>query len=343
LSRVYKNNTTIAARDSTSRVALTSLFVPGFVGIPFFHYSCFFLLYEYTTPKQQNKKMEQGLNTGGAVVVVVLVPVVAWDLLPEELIPILLSYFDVKTLIKMKQVSRSWRQICTNVIYAKRTPRTSKVFETRLELRDAVERYCNGCSPNTAEDIAQTYGWPIGRWDVSNLQDLSWIFRSQRMFNEDISAWDVSNATTMQSMFGMAIRFNQDLSLWDTSQVTIMSRMFYCAYAFNGKIGAWDTSKVTTMAYMFNGAWAFNQPIGSWDISRVTTMNSMFNNAVSFNQDMSSWGRRLSATTNTAGMFHRATAFNEALGRISYNYYRNRPIVFSTAKSKSLHGTHPAS
>jgi surface protein len=271
-------------------------------------------------------------------------PVVEWQGLPEELIPSILAHYDVRTLIEKKQVSRNWRQLCTSVIHAKRTTSsTGKVFETNRELRDAVQRYCDddACTPDAAEEIAQTYGWLIGQWDVSNLQDFSYIFYLKRMFNEDISAWNVSNATSMHCMFFGAINFNQNLSVWNTSQVTTMYGMFNRAVAFNGDIGAWDTSQVTTMARMFSGAWSFNQPIGAaWDISRVTTMNGMFSDAESFNQDMSSWGSRRSSATTTVGMFFRATAFNEALGRRSFNYRRDRPTVFST--KKSMHGIPPS-
>jgi hypothetical protein len=170
----------------------------------------------------KRRRIDSIVATGGAVVVAVAV--VEWHLLPHELIPSILSYFDVRTLIQTKQVSRNWRQICTNVINVKRTSRTGKVFETNQELRAAVKRYCNACSPDAAEEIAQTYGWPIGRWGVSNLQDFSSIFRSQRRFNEDISAWDVSNAITMFRMFFGAKMFNQDLLCLGTRQMSQLQR-----------------------------------------------------------------------------------------------------------------------
>ena len=72
--------------------------------------------------------------------------------------------------------------------------------------------------------------------------------------------WDVSNVTDMSEMFRSADSFNQDIGSWDTSNVTDMSSMFSGA-SFNGDIGSWDVS-VTNMTYMFFGLSSFNQDIG---------------------------------------------------------------------------------
>eukprot|EP00978_Attheya_sp_CCMP212_P035736 scaffold157401_cov24-Attheya_sp.AAC.1 len=48
-----------------------------------------------------------------------------------------------------------------------------------------------------AEGFAQTYGWPIARWDVSRIENFSLLFQSKVSFNEDIGSWNVSNATNM--------------------------------------------------------------------------------------------------------------------------------------------------
>jgi hypothetical protein len=82
----------------------------------------------------------------------------------------------VKTLIKKKRVCRHWRQMGTKVIEAKRTSSTRKVLTTNQELCDAVGRYCEAKDPDAVEKIAATYGWPINKWDVSNLQDFSNVF-----------------------------------------------------------------------------------------------------------------------------------------------------------------------
>ena len=42
---------------------------------------------------------------------------------------------------------------------------------------------------------------PIGEWDVSNITDMSNMFKGLRRFNGDLSKWDVSNVVDMSAMF----------------------------------------------------------------------------------------------------------------------------------------------
>ena len=131
----------------------------------------------------------------------------------------------------------------------------------------------------------------ISSWDVSNVTDMSNMFRSC-YFDRDISNWDVSSVTNMHDMFGYSW-FNKDIGNWDVSSVTDMSNMFDMNSSFNQDIGSWDVSNVTTMQSMFRSALhlssAFNQDIGSWDVSSVTNMLGMFLYSSNFNQDLSGW------------------------------------------------------
>eukprot|EP00978_Attheya_sp_CCMP212_P039021 scaffold198837_cov48-Attheya_sp.AAC.2 len=82
---------------------------------------------------------------------------------PEELVSLILSFWDVPTLVQKKPVCHLWQMLCTRAIEEKaHTPR--KAFETRDELRNAVEKYTE-YDANDAEDFAATYGWPIDKWD----------------------------------------------------------------------------------------------------------------------------------------------------------------------------------
>jgi len=62
--------------------------------------------------------------------------------------------------------------------------------------------------------------------DLSNVTDLSGMFRQASKFNTPIGHWDVSNITTMSRMFQGASSFNQDIGGWDTSSATNMHGMF---------------------------------------------------------------------------------------------------------------------
>jgi len=113
-------------------------------------------------------------------------------------------------------------------------------------------------------------------WVVSNVEDMSFMFKSASAFNQNIGNWDVSSVINMNGMFALASSFNQDISEWDVSSVTWMGSMFYAASSFNQDISEWIVSSVTNMEYMFYEASSFNQDISNWDVSSVTDMMFMF-------------------------------------------------------------------
>ena len=145
-------------------------------------------------------------------------------------------------------------------------------------------------------------------WDVSNVIDMSEMFRSAGSFNQEIGNWNVGNVTNMGSMFGGVTSFNQDIGYWDTSNVKSMYGMFSNALSFNQNIGSWDVGSVTsmgTMFYMYNGVAAFNQDIGKWDVSNVNNMENMFSGAASFDQNLGSW--EIGEVSNMNDMFSGVT------------------------------------
>jgi len=93
----------------------------------------------------------------------------------------------------------------------------------------------------------------IGDWDVSDVQDLSYLFYQKSNFKADISKWNVANATDMEGMFAYAHSFNGDISKWDVSNVGNMEGMFWKASSFNIDLSDWDVRKVSTMEFMFAG------------------------------------------------------------------------------------------
>src|SRR5690606_29004357 len=124
--------------------------------------------------------------------------------------------------------------------------------------------------------------------DLSQVTNMSYMFREASFFNGEIGNWDVSNVTDMSGIFYGASSFNQPLNDWDVSNVTDMSLMFYST-SFNHPLDNWDVSNVTDMSGMFNSASSFNQPLDNWNVSNVTNMSVMFNEgneASSFNQPL---------------------------------------------------------
>eukprot|EP00978_Attheya_sp_CCMP212_P017146 scaffold45539_cov51-Attheya_sp.AAC.5 len=164
--------------------------------------------------------------------------------LPEDVGRYIANFLDVPTLVRKKVICRSWRALFTITIEQKAS--TPKPFESGDELRSAVRKYTE-YNPEDAEDFATTYGWPIGRWNVSNVEDFETVFAWKTSFNESIGSWDMSSATSIQRMFIFAKQFDQDISSWDTSNVTRMDCMFQSSWSFNQDLSSWETSNVTRM------------------------------------------------------------------------------------------------
>ena len=156
-----------------------------------------------------------------------------------------------------------------------------------------------------ADTSIAEYGGHIKHWDVSNVTDMSQLFKDKTTFNEDISSWDVSSVTNMSQMFSVWPNngvFNQDISGWDVSNVTTMDEMFTRQLNFNQNLNNWDVSSVTNMWGLFLQCESFNQPLDNWDVSNVTSMLNMFHSCLVFNQDISGWD--VSSVTNINGMFY---------------------------------------
>jgi len=111
-----------------------------------------------------------------------------------------------------------------------------KAFETRNELKTAVDSYCAGTF-----DDEFTYG-SIENWDVSKITNMNELFMYKTSCNPNITSWDVSKVTDFGYMFMYAEAFNQDVSNWDVSSGTIFRLMFYAANAFNQDVSNWDVS-----------------------------------------------------------------------------------------------------
>ena len=133
----------------------------------------------------------------------------------------------------------------------------------------------------------------LGDIDTSLITDMSFLFEdTEREDFSGIEKWDVSKVENMSWMFKNANAFNQPIGNWDVSGVESMSHMFYGAKSFNQPLEKWDVSNVKDMFHMFFWAERFNQPLDSWDVSNVRIMSHMFCNAKSFNQPLNSWNVR---------------------------------------------------
>jgi surface protein len=110
---------------------------------------------------------------------------------------------------------------------------------TDANIQTAVDLWVSDRSAATT-----TYG-NISDWDVSQVTDMSELFKRKTNFNDDISNWDVRNVTNISVMFSETV-FNQDISSWDVSSVTAMSAMFFYASSFNQDISSWCVTNIVS-------------------------------------------------------------------------------------------------
>jgi surface protein len=178
---------------------------------------------------------------------------------------------------------------------------------------------------------ATNFNGDISSWDVSSVTNMSYMFRDASSFNQDISVWDVSSVTNMRNIFQNATSFNQPLNNWDTSSVTNMQAMFNNASVFNQSLNDWDTSNVVNMIKVFYAASVFNGDISNWDTRNVSDMRSLFDGASTFNGDISNWDT--SNVQNMSYMFWGASAFNQDIGFWDVSSVTNMAYMFSNAPS----------
>lgn len=231
----------------------------------------------------------------------------ARPILPDDVILEIMNYAEVPTLSRIKSVCRTWMRISDVAIENKLPSSGRKQFIERRELIQAVHDASNDPS-NKAETLAGIYGWPMKKWDVSQMTNFAFVFKKLTNFNEDIRCWDTSKAVTMEGMFAHATSFNRDLSKWNTSKVRNMNFMFLGAKSFNQDISRWNVSQVKGMCGMFSGAVSFNQDISTWNIANVENVETMFFGAKMFNKDISTWNT--SKVKTGQYMLFAASSFN---------------------------------
>lgn len=189
----------------------------------------------------------------------------------------------------------------------------------------------NDISKGYPPHYLSSFNQNISNWDVSNVMDMSYMFKHAVNFNQNISNWDVSSVMDMSLMFYAAYVFNQSLNTWNVSNVTKMSGMFLACYAFNGDVESWDVSNVKMMNGLFYDATSFNQDISNWDTKNVTTMQSLFNNAELFNQNLSSWD--VSGVLDFSYMFAFTDSFNQDISSWDLSHALSTQFMFRKAKS----------
>jgi hypothetical protein len=81
-----------------------------------------------------------------------------------------------------------------------------------------------------------------------NITDLSYCFFKASQINDvNISNWDISNVDNISFMFFFATSFNQSLISWDTTNITNLKYMLYGASAYNQPLSEWLLEKINNI------------------------------------------------------------------------------------------------
>ena len=178
---------------------------------------------------------------------------------------------------------------------------------------------------------ATHFNQDLFRWNMGNVKNVSYMFQEASTFNGDIHTWEFKNLENMEYMFREAFAFNGDVSNWNVGTVTNMKGVFYRAKAFSGDVSNWNVSQAKNMEVMFYEALQFNSDLSRWDVGNVTLMYAMFSKAPLFNSDLSNWN--VSNVTGTWSMFQGATAFNSDISRWDVSKVTDMNNMFKEAEA----------
>lgn len=110
-----------------------------------------------------------------------------------------------------------------------------------------------GAGVRLSDDLSTIVGMPeillpysfiadIGYWDVSNVEDMSFLFGINGLahigyqgsnFNNDISGWDMRNVRKLTGMLAYTFQFDQPIQNWQLDSADDMRGMVYRAESFN--------------------------------------------------------------------------------------------------------------
>ena len=160
------------------------------------------------------------------------------------------------------------------------------------------------------ERLAKDKDADLNDIDVSNITDMSNIFKWLDPHNINISDWDVSRATNMNHMFFGCKNMNfESLENWDVSNVEDMSYMFTGTNITGKEIENWDVSNVENMSSMFEYCTNFNCDLSKWNVSKVKYATTMFSDCNNFTgQSLEKWN--IKSVTLARGMFRDCYKFN---------------------------------
>ena len=183
----------------------------------------------------------------------------------------------------------------------------------------------------------------LATWDVSAVQDISYMFAGASAFNVNLSSWNTSAVQDMGGVFSDCTAFNNGDAgntgtaqlTWQTGQVTDVSSMFLNCTSFNQTVAfTWGT-ELLDCSYLFSGCTIFNNGnisnTGTKPFSIATPLlqvaSGMFLSCASFNQTVTF--SSASQLVQVDQMFQDASVFNNG----DTSDAGGHPIVWATTSA----------
>ena len=130
--------------------------------------------------------------------------------------------------------------------------------------------------------------------DISELDNLSYIFYGSNMEVVDISGWDTSNVTTMENMFCFCDKLKNIIGIenLDVSKLESANSMFYCCKNLvELDLTKWNPISLQTARQMFYNCSNLKiiKNIENWQLPNIKDVSYMFYDCAKLDVDLSNW------------------------------------------------------
>ena len=166
--------------------------------------------------------------------------------------------------------------------------KSSKLNKIKVESRDHLfsiirERHNNNKSFIDLTDL-----------DISELDDLSYIFYGSNMEVVDISGWDTSNVITMENMFSFCDKLKNIIGIenFDVSKLESANSMFYCCKNLvELDLTNWNPVSLQDAYEMFSSCSNLKiiKNIENWQLPNIKNVRQMFYKCAKLDVDLSNW------------------------------------------------------
>ena len=180
---------------------------------------------------------------------------------------------------------KSLNQYIIEKILINKSSKFNKIkVESKEQLQAIIqERYYNNKSFIDLTDL-----------DISELNDISYIFYTLNMEVVDISGWNTSNVTTMENMFSFCDKLKNIIGIenLDVSKLEDATSMFYgCENLVESDLTNWNPVSLQNAQQMFFNCSNLKiiKNIENWQLPNIKCVRYMFSGCTKLDVDLSNW------------------------------------------------------